>query len=659
MADTTAPNIIVSMPIQPFTLPRKFGSVFNGRIYVGQVDTDPSIPSNQVQAYVQNESGDIIPVSQPIITNQAGFPVYGGQLVTVLTGSAYSMAVYDQNNVQAYYWPNILRYDGSQVLNILNSYTGGGYVGEVPSVAVLRTVSGLSNGDRLWLRGYYGTTPGQGFGDFVADTADTTTADNGVSVIVTGTGLRLKRKLDGNAVTPEMAGAVRGGDARAAIVAAFAAGYDVNGGDGQYRLSDKIEVPANRSLTGCSFTLDNKAYSDGAVFVNSESNVDVQIMGTSPTGLYPNSQIAVRTAEGAFGARIKVIADGVNMAAFGNNCSQCDFDVSAFNISGDPNMSEGYGLLLANSSNNNVASVIGNNISRHGLYISTGSSDNIVTVSLSNVVNKASVNINSRPNQALCENNQISGMIIDPFVGVNFFVESAGGPNTGGGIRNNKLIDLTIVCKEGVTQNAILYEATSECETAYGNGWRNVLITGVCESTTQPVIRIVNMPRFDSSGIKARVVAKSRILSIEKANSADMGTMRLRNVDILTLSNVVGVYNNVDTGLLDFTGADVITAGTAFQFSGTSQNNVVGAGKEEWQTVSGTVPANGSLVVPVTFKRPYFTARANVTISSASNSTDRCNANYFGLTATGMSVRLINGTASDQTLSAAVSVSGL
>lgn len=58
MADVTA-NIVVSMPSQLFTASRSFKALANGRIYVGKVDTDPSIPSNQVQVYIDDESGGL------------------------------------------------------------------------------------------------------------------------------------------------------------------------------------------------------------------------------------------------------------------------------------------------------------------------------------------------------------------------------------------------------------------------------------------------------------------------------------------------------------------------------------------------------------------------------------------------------------------------
>ena len=45
MADITA-NVVVSMPSQLFTAARTFKALAGGKIYIGKIDTDPTIPSN-------------------------------------------------------------------------------------------------------------------------------------------------------------------------------------------------------------------------------------------------------------------------------------------------------------------------------------------------------------------------------------------------------------------------------------------------------------------------------------------------------------------------------------------------------------------------------------------------------------------------------------
>ncbi|HHR6335919.1 TPA: phage head-binding domain-containing protein, partial [Providencia alcalifaciens] len=108
------PNIVISMPSQQFTLARKFQAASNGKIYIGKIDSDPTLPQNQVQVYLENEDGSTIPVAQPIIINQAGYPVYNGQIAKFVTVEGHSMAVYDSYGAQQFYYPNVLKYDPDQ-----------------------------------------------------------------------------------------------------------------------------------------------------------------------------------------------------------------------------------------------------------------------------------------------------------------------------------------------------------------------------------------------------------------------------------------------------------------------------------------------------------------------------------------------------------------
>lgn len=66
-------NVLVSMPPQLFMLANSFEAVANGKIYIGKIDTDPTILANQIQVYVQNDDGCNVPVVQPIIINAGGY----------------------------------------------------------------------------------------------------------------------------------------------------------------------------------------------------------------------------------------------------------------------------------------------------------------------------------------------------------------------------------------------------------------------------------------------------------------------------------------------------------------------------------------------------------------------------------------------------------
>lgn len=113
MSDITA-NVVVSMPSQLFTLARSFKAAANGKIYIGQIDTDPVNPANQIPVYLENEDGRHVQVAQPIVINAGGYPVYNGQIAKFVTVQGHSMAVYDAYGAQQFYFPNILKYDPDQ-----------------------------------------------------------------------------------------------------------------------------------------------------------------------------------------------------------------------------------------------------------------------------------------------------------------------------------------------------------------------------------------------------------------------------------------------------------------------------------------------------------------------------------------------------------------
>ncbi|WP_250908314.1 phage head-binding domain-containing protein [Escherichia coli] len=131
MTDITA-NVVVSMPSQLFTMARSFKAVANGKIYIGKIDTDPVNPENQIQVYIENEDGSHVPVSQPIIINAAGYPVYNGQIAKFVTVQGHSMAVYDAYGSRQFYFPNVLKYDPDQLRQELEGQDGYKLIPSIP-----------------------------------------------------------------------------------------------------------------------------------------------------------------------------------------------------------------------------------------------------------------------------------------------------------------------------------------------------------------------------------------------------------------------------------------------------------------------------------------------------------------------------------------------
>ncbi|EAQ1882144.1 phage tail protein [Salmonella enterica] len=113
MTDITA-NVVVSNPRPIFTESRSFKAVANGKIYIGQIDTDPVNPANQIPVYIENEDGSHVQIAQPLIINAAGKIVYNGQLVKIVTVQGHSMAIYDAHGSQVDYIANVLKYDPDQ-----------------------------------------------------------------------------------------------------------------------------------------------------------------------------------------------------------------------------------------------------------------------------------------------------------------------------------------------------------------------------------------------------------------------------------------------------------------------------------------------------------------------------------------------------------------
>ncbi len=154
MADVI-PNVVISMPSQLFTLARKFQAVSNGKIFIGKIDSDPTIPENQIQVYLENEDGTTVPVPQPLIINQAGYPVYNGQIAKFVTVQGHSMAVYDSYGAQQFYYPNVLKYDPDQFeqrfREELKSNLGAEMIGTESGKTVQESLIDLNNKNGLSL----------------------------------------------------------------------------------------------------------------------------------------------------------------------------------------------------------------------------------------------------------------------------------------------------------------------------------------------------------------------------------------------------------------------------------------------------------------------------------------------------------------------------
>ncbi|MCV8813265.1 phage tailspike protein [Escherichia coli] len=253
MTDITA-NVIVSMPSQLFTMARSFKAVANGKIYIGKIDTDPVNPENQIQVYIENEDGSHAPVSQPIIINAAGYPVYNGQIAKFVTVQGHSMAVYDAYGTQQFYYPNVLKYDPDQLRQELGGYDGAKVIGECPDIETLRTIEPQENSQRIIVR-HHTLNSGYGGGQFRAKIDGSTYADNNGTIIKT-VGGAVWLRVNADVLNPLMFGAIPDGvtDCSAAFMNALSAG-SIFVTDGDF-LVKNVQLPNKTSIRG--FGLNSK-----------------------------------------------------------------------------------------------------------------------------------------------------------------------------------------------------------------------------------------------------------------------------------------------------------------------------------------------------------------------------------------------------------------
>lgn len=92
-------SIIVETPFQNFTgLDGR--PLTNGKVYIGQVGTDPTVFANQIPVFW--DEALTIPASQPLTTN-AGYIVRFGTPARVYAASQYSITVKNASNILVYY----------------------------------------------------------------------------------------------------------------------------------------------------------------------------------------------------------------------------------------------------------------------------------------------------------------------------------------------------------------------------------------------------------------------------------------------------------------------------------------------------------------------------------------------------------------------------
>lgn len=137
-------SIIVETPFQNFTgLDGK--PLTNGKVYIGQVGTDPTVFANQIPVFW--DEALTIPAAQPLTTS-AGYIVRTGTPSRVYVATNYSISVKNSSNILVYYLADfgVVQYAlESEFDDLSNSIS-------LPDYAALRAYSG--NRKNVYLTGY-------------------------------------------------------------------------------------------------------------------------------------------------------------------------------------------------------------------------------------------------------------------------------------------------------------------------------------------------------------------------------------------------------------------------------------------------------------------------------------------------------------------------
>lgn len=177
-------SIIVETPFQNFTgLDGK--PLTNGKVYIGQVGTDPTVFANQIPVFW--DEALTIPAAQPLTTS-AGYIVRTGTPSRVYVATDYSISVKNASNVLVYYLAQFGVTDQAsqaELDNLSNSL-------QIPDYATLR--ASTTPRKSVYITGIYGATFAGISGWFLRDDADTTSLDNGGTIIVRSDGVRYKRE---------------------------------------------------------------------------------------------------------------------------------------------------------------------------------------------------------------------------------------------------------------------------------------------------------------------------------------------------------------------------------------------------------------------------------------------------------------------------------
>lgn len=281
---------IANLPYIYAADPTKGRPIFNGSIYIGQPDLDPSIPANQIAVSGQQESGAIVALAQPIETGAGGVPLYNGSpVVLIIDQSPFSILVNDNIGSQKYYQARANSFE-IPISDTETSLTVDTLKGASNS---LETLTGMSHGQVVSTKGYWDIGDG-GHGTYRYDSSSSA-AVNGGTVINAAGGAGRWLLLVGSNSDAEQWGVYSDEttDSSTSIATALNSGIKINFSRRDY----VYESTTNPVLT-------NGLGIDGSVFVGKEYRDTLKFNrdNFNLVGLHHNHQEDTNTKLGTNGA---------------------------------------------------------------------------------------------------------------------------------------------------------------------------------------------------------------------------------------------------------------------------------------------------------------------------------------------------------------------
>jgi hypothetical protein len=93
----------ITFPIGYYPDNTQFGTIALGDLYIGNVDTDPTVGANQKTVTAVQEDTTTVGISQPVSLSAGGTPTYAGSDAELFVDGAFSMAILDSSGSQIYY----------------------------------------------------------------------------------------------------------------------------------------------------------------------------------------------------------------------------------------------------------------------------------------------------------------------------------------------------------------------------------------------------------------------------------------------------------------------------------------------------------------------------------------------------------------------------